>query len=285
MEQKRSYRTRGTPDFPMSRYISRYGGNHSQSVAEYHPETELVMVLSGYVVLQLGGERKTFKKGDIFLISSNTIHYYLSYSEDSQLCTIVFFPDAIAMQPDHFFQKAFVQPLAEGRLQIPPLLQPGHPAYEEVSTQFDRLYSCGMFTEDYQIRRFSALMQICTALQPYCTVISGELPPEDPGNKAVMLCMRYIHNQYAKKTSLEVLGKYCHVHPNYLCTLFKNYTGQTIFDYLTRYRVDTAAQLLLTEDLSVGKIAELVGFRSECLFYRKFKEIMGVTPKKYAKQK
>lgn len=284
MEEKRSYRKRGTPDFPMSRYVNSGKFKQIQSIPEYHPETEYVMVLSGHVVLQLDGERKTFKKGDIFLISSNTVHCYLSQSEDSRICAIVFLPEAIAMQPEHFFQKAFVQPLSEGRLQMPPLLQPGHPAYEEVSTQFIRLCDYGMFTKDYQINRFSALMQICTALQPYCTVISGKLPPADPGNQAVMLCMRYIHNQYAKKTTLEQLGKYCNVHPNYLCTLFKNYTGQTIIDYLTQYRVEVAAGLLKNEDLPAGKIGELVGFHSESLFYRTFKKLKGLTPKAYAKQ-
>ena len=96
--------------------------------------------------------------------------------------------------------------------------------------------------------------------------------------------MRYIHNQHSKKITLEDLGQYCHMHPNYLCTLFKNYTGQTIFDYLNRYRIESAAQLLKNQELSAGKVGELVGFRSESLFYRTFKKIMGVTPKAYAKK-
>ena len=284
MEQKRSYRTRGTPDLPMARYLSTGHLSMTYTAPEYHPETELVKVLSGQVTIQLGGERKTFQAGDIFLIPGNIVHHYLTDSRDSTLCTLIFSPKAIAMEPEHFFQKAFVQPLSEGRLQLPPLLQPGHPAYEEVSAQFDRLKNCGMFEKDYQVRRFSALMQICTALLPYCSVLSGDRPPADPGNEAVKLCMRYIHNHYNEKITLDFLSQYCHVHPNYLCTLFKNYTGQTIFEYLNRYRIQIAARLLKTEDLPAGKVCELVGFRSESLFYQNFKAVMGTTPKAYAKQ-
>ena len=57
--------------------------------------------------------------------------------------------------------------------------------------------------------------------------------------------------------------------------------GQTIFEYLARYRIEAAAELLKKEDLPVSRVAEMVGFRSESLFYQKFKEHTGMTPKAY----
>ena len=284
MELKRSYRRRGTPDLPMAFYTDGASVAGAHPIPEYHPEPEIVRILTGHVVIQLSGEPHTFREGDIFIIPSNTVHCYRYVSEDVKFCSLIFSPNAIAMQPTHFFQNAFVQPLADGRLQLPPLLQPGHPAYEAVCSQFDILKQCRMFTKNYQIHRFSALMAICAALYPHCTLTTGNQNISDPGNDAVRLCMRYIHNQLADKITLEILGQHCHLHPNYLCTLFKNYTGQTIFDYLTRYRIETAAQLLKNHELSAGKVGELVGFRSESLFYRTFKKVMGVTPKAYAKQ-
>ena len=127
-------------------------------------------------------------------------------------------------------------------------------------------------------------MNICFVLMPHCQLISQDRPPATPGNETVRQCMLYIHNHLSHKLTLETLGQHCHVHPNYLCALFKDYTGQTVFEYLARYRIETAAQLLRNEELSAGKVAELVGFRSESLFFRKFKAITGLTPKAYAKQ-
>lgn len=284
MERKRSYRRRGTPDLPMAFYFNDVSVAGAHPIPEYHPEPEIVRIITGHVVMQLNGEPRTFHADDIFVIPGNTVHSYRYMSEDVKICSLIFFADAIAMQPDHFFQNTFVKPLAEGRLQLPQLLQPGHPAYEAVCTQFDLLMQSRMFTKNYQIHRFAALMAICAALYPYCTLASGDQVIKDPGNEAVRLCMRYIHNQLSEKITLEILGQYCHLHPNYLCVLFKNYTGQTIFDYMTHYRIETAAQLLKNDELSAGKVGEMVGFRSESLFYRTFKRIMGVTPKTYAKQ-
>ena len=77
----------------------------------------------------------------------------------------------------------------------------------------------------------------------------------------------------------------CGVSESCFRRLFKEYTGQTVVAYLTRYRIEAAAELLLREDLPVSQIAELTGFRSESLFYQKFKEFTGMTPKAYQKQK
>ena len=147
VELKRSYRRRGTLDLPISVYFDTGSVARKTPIPEYHPEIELVRVLSGHVVLQLGGMSRTFRTGDIFLIPSNTIHCYRYYSEDARFCTVTFSADALAMQPEHFFHKTFVAPLFEGRLQLPTVIQPGHPAYEALCVQCDLLSEAKMFTK------------------------------------------------------------------------------------------------------------------------------------------
>ena len=196
---------------------------------------------------------------------------------------IVFSPKAITMDADLFFQKEFVTPLAEGRLEMPALLQEGHPCYETVKQAILQIKSCPLYTKNYKQKRLLILMQICLALMPYCHVKEEIAVIPENAPEGVKQCMRYIHNRYHTKLTLQDIAKHCYLHPNRLSAIFREFTGQSVFEYLTRFRIETAAGLLKREDLTAGKVAELVGFRSECLFYRKFKEIMGVTPKAYAK--
>lgn len=285
MKVKRSYRRRGTPDFPVATYIGIAGDNMKLSGnADYHPETEIAMQVCGTTTGQIDGKVVTFQAGDIWLIPGGTIHGRLGFSEDAVVHRIIFSPEAITMHPGHFFQKEFVQPLSEDRLELPKLLQPGDPGYEGVRAPLMELECCRIYEKNYKQNRLSVLMRICLAIMPHCRIKENIPVIPNPGHDGVKLCMRYIHNHHAEKVTLDDIAHYCHLHPTYLCATFKQYTGQSIFDYLTKIRIETAAGLLLKEDLPVGKIAELVGFRSECLFYRKFKEIMGVTPKTYAKQ-
>lgn len=282
MEATRNYRRKGTPEMPMSSYWLRAGVDISQ-YSHYHPEIEINMVFSGTVTMQIGSVNRVFSKGDICIIPANTVHGRQALSDDATMRSIMFDVAAISLIPEHFFQQEFVTPLKEERLVLPTVLQPDHPAYEAVSNQIRQIGKYRIYEQNYKLGRFSALMNICFALMPHCQVISGEKPVPDPGNETVKLCMRYIHNHYFEKLTLDTLGEKCHLHPNYLCAVFKTYTGQTVFAYLNRYRIEVATELLRKERLPISKVAELTGFHSESLFYQKFKEHTGMTPKAYGK--
>lgn len=284
MEVKKRLWRRGTPDLPVATYIGIASDNMKKwsNEPEFHRETEITLVVSGTTTMLLGQRQITFRSGDIYIIATNQTHQRVSFSHDCRVHTVVFYPEAIRMHPTHYFQKSFVQPLSEDRLELPSLLQPGHPAYEEIYTQLMRLESCRIYEKNFKQHRLSVLMNICIALMPFCTVISNDPPLPDPGHEGVKLCMRYLHNHHSKKITIPEVAEFCHLHPNYLSTAFRQYTGKSIVEYLTEIRIETA-QRLLKEDLPISKVAELSGFRSECLFYKKFKAHTGMTPKAYAK--
>ena len=283
MKPERSYRRHGTADFPMSAYwVWATSGIGKKRI--YHPEVKIEMVLSGTITIEIEGTQKTFSAGDIHILPPNTVYRRVHYSKDIKLRNVIFLPMAIAPTPEHFFYKEFVEPLMEQRLIFPPLLQPGHPAYDTVREQILSLDDCKIYTSNYKAKRYALLIHICTALLPYCQVIDSVKPVPNVPNETIRNCMRFIHNHYFQKITLQRLADFCHLNPRYLCELFKSYTGQTIFEYITRYRIEAAAELLQREDLPISKVSELVGFHSESLFYEKFRKIMGTTPKAYKKE-
>ena len=62
---------------------------------------------------------------------------------------------------------------------------------------------------------------------------------------------------------------------------FKKSLGITPHQYLTRYRIDRAKQLLKQQDLTIAQIAQKCGFSSQSYFTKQFRQIVGVTPKVY----
>ena len=99
-------------------------------------------------------------------------------------------------------------------------------------------------------------------------------------NEAVKNCMLYINQHFCERISLEDLAVQLHIHPNYLCTLFKEHTGQTVFQYLHRILMEHAAKLLRKQNQSICQIATACGFEGNSFFSRKFKEFMGIPQKK-----
>ena len=70
-------------------------------------------------------------------------------------------------------------------------------------------------------------------------------------------------------------------HPNYVNSVFVRDMGMSLHQYLMRYRVEMAMQLLLTTQLPVSDIAVKVGFRHFSHFSNCFHRLTGVAPAAY----
>ncbi|MGO4111635.1 response regulator [Paenibacillus sp. YAF4_2] len=90
--------------------------------------------------------------------------------------------------------------------------------------------------------------------------------------------LRYIHEHYAEALTLKSLGLQFHIHPNYLGQLFHKQTGDTFTDYLNKFRIDKAKELLADSRLKVNEIARQVGYWETGYFYKQFKKHVGMVP-------
>lgn len=70
---------------------------------------------------------------------------------------------------------------------------------------------------------------------------------------------------------------------DYIRAQFKKTTGKTPTEFLTKIRISHACYLIdvYRNSLSLAEIAEKCGYTDYAYFSRKFKQIMGVSPKKY----
>ena len=70
---------------------------------------------------------------------------------------------------------------------------------------------------------------------------------------------------------------------DYIRAQFKRYTGKTPVTFLTEIRINHACYLIevYKDSLSLSEIAEKCGFTDYVYFSRKFKQVMGMSPKSY----
>ena len=92
---------------------------------------------------------------------------------------------------------------------------------------------------------------------------------------------REIREHYTENLSLKELGSRFFVNSSYLGQIFRKKYEMSFKDYLTNYRINEAAKLLIKTDKKITQIAEEVGYRDSDYFIRKFIEIKGLTPSKY----
>ena len=97
----------------------------------------------------------------------------------------------------------------------------------------------------------------------------------------VRLACAYVKRHFAEKVTLDDLAREAAVSPSYLIRLFKRQLETTPHDYLLRYRISRAKELLAETTLTSAAIAERVGFTSESNFSYRFKQMTGKGPRAY----
>lgn len=96
-------------------------------------------------------------------------------------------------------------------------------------------------------------------------------------------CRRYIDENFPDIPSPGYVADTCNVNVRYMAKLFRQYSDITPQQYIMRLKMNKAAGLLLTTNLTVGKVAEMTGFNDQYHFSRNFKKFHGKSPRKYRK--
>lgn len=104
-------------------------------------------------------------------------------------------------------------------------------------------------------------------------------------NNSVQTCMDIIHANYRAQLTLNQLADLCNMSPSYLSKIFKETFQITPINYLIKYRIEIASNMLLHDNLRIEDIAVQTGFNNANYFSRMFKQIMGVSPKDYRKER
>jgi AraC-like DNA-binding protein/quercetin dioxygenase-like cupin family protein len=105
-----------------------------------------------------------------------------------------------------------------------------------------------------------------------------------PGDAAVDLMVRYLHDNYDRSVSVQDVAAQVHLSERHARRLFLEATGKTMKEYLTSLRLDVAKQRLLGEDVSISEIAYAVGFNDVRHFSTTFRSVVGVTPSGFREQ-
>lgn len=98
----------------------------------------------------------------------------------------------------------------------------------------------------------------------------------------VQKAQEYVQNNYADENiSLDQICDLLGVSNSYFSTIYKKETGQSFVAYLTGYRMEQAARLLIETNEKSYIIARKVGYTDSNYFSYVFKRSFGVSPSKY----
>lgn len=159
-------------------------------------------------------------------------------------------------------------------------LQPGKafhlPAHMEIQSLFAQLIHEGQVRAKFSGESCGLLLQLLLLKIRECRIRRPRRSP--PGFEKFTQIKQLIDDDAAQFGTLRELARQTGVSPVATCKLFRQHLGLSPFRYLTRRKMEIAAEHLVRESLLVKEAAARVGFRDPCHFSRRFKQHYGLSP-------
>ena len=102
-----------------------------------------------------------------------------------------------------------------------------------------------------------------------------------PGKNQILVqqVQKLVEEQYKNPDlSVSLLAEQLGISASYLSKLFKEVSNTNVSDYIHKFRIERAKELMSDSNLTLGAIAEECGYLSDINFNRVFKRMEGVPP-------
>ncbi len=105
----------------------------------------------------------------------------------------------------------------------------------------------------------------------------------EQGREYVEMATEYIRSHFQEDLSVAKLASFVGLNRSYLTTVFQNVLHLSPQQFLMRFRMARATQLLRESSLSVAEISRSCGYPDPLTFSKAFKRTVGTTPSQYRK--
>jgi AraC-like DNA-binding protein len=235
--------------------------------SNWHEDLEIQLCVSGRGWVLLNGKKYDFSEGDVAVIGSEVIHYTGSDEKINYSCIIINYSYCRSLDID--FKNLEFTPIIKSE-KLKNLINNLHQTYlGEHSLKTALLHG--------------AHIEILVELASNHVIKRGEETKKTSKNYDVVKnAIRYVRDNYSQKITLEDMERELYTSKFSLSRKFKNFTGQTIVEYINRYRVLKATEYL-RDGCSVSKTAIECGFDNFSFFSKTFKKYVGKKPSEIRK--
>lgn len=261
----------GTPDFPIAFYNYTKCANSTLFTLHCHAETEFLFLAEGTATLIRNGKEQPLSAGDGIILPPHTLHT-ANTENGCRFLAIVFAPDFLGGTAERITTQ-YIRPLLESQLQVPQKISDG--IWKNITECF-RVQQEKPFGFELTVKGL--------ILQIIAQWIRDAIPIRTESQSRylpVSHAITFMEQHYERSISLRETAEFLHLHPSYLCRLFREFVHISPVEWLNRYRIARSCTLLKETDRTVTDIALSCGISNISYFNRLFLRYTGMTPRQY----
>lgn len=248
----------------------------------FHPEFELTLVTAGTGRRFVGDHIEAYEPGDLVLLGPELPHYWHSEVPEkggsrSRSLVVQFLPGFLGAEFFNLPELDAVKRLFSGASRG---LYFAGPTRERASKTL-----LGMADRSPQGQLFGLLEALdVLSRSPDVRMLASEgfAPMLDTGTEErINRCQAYIFDHLGEPLRLEHVATHMNMSPSAFSRYFKRVMGKTFSHFVNELRIGQACRALLDTDRPIAEIAFESGFNNLSNFNRRFKELHGVSPRKF----
>lgn len=261
---------------PKLEYFCKVDDSASTMPRTMHMHTNLVEILlvyNGNGIYMIENDKYTAQKGDLIFYNSNVLHDEFGGS-GTKLCTYCL---AISnLKLNNLEKNKIISP------DYIPVISTGE-TFDEFLTLFKCIEQNINKNEDCMTEFINYLTK--AIIVKSCNLIeTNGIRRQQKTLSLSDKVKNYIDSHYNEPISLEIIAEAVKANKYYLAHVFKNETGFSPLQYVSRRRIGEAQNLLINTDMSITQIAATVGYNNSNYFQNIFRKYMGMTPGYYRKK-
>lgn len=275
----------GTAFFPIACYFDDLPWDTVQW--HWHEEFEALFVTEGVAEVSLEKEKYIIKEGDGMFINAGALHAIrLTTASRCRFHSIVFHPRLVGGSKDSVFWLNYIEPLILQNT-LKSVLFDRSAAWHTKACEFIETAWHAVVEEpfgyEFQVR--SALSQLVLLLKMYLPDGGKELSERELRDaKRIRIMLQYIQEHYMEELDTGQIAGSATISESECLRCFHKTIGMPPVRYLKQFRVQKAAELLLSTEKKIGDIGAECGFLDTSYFTKVFREIKGCAPGKYRSQ-
>ncbi len=254
-----------TPDTRLKSTLKQQDFKAPYYAPQEHNHIEMIMLTGGELALHVNGSWVHHRTGQPAVFLRGTYHseHYLPGREPYSLFWLTSMPSALTFHHTLYDSK---NGYGQSSVRL------------SISSPFvGKLWDCGRLMP-LDRPRFLYLLLQCVDY----SLKNDNLSTENYHVDVLGQVKKYIEEYYAEKITLEDLAAMAHYSAGHLNALFAELFGVSVYQYLSRVRIQAAMKLLQNGNMLVKDVAIATGFTDQLYFSRYFKKFTGKTPAEFA---